>query len=104
MNGCRNTVGAVYMNRASSSAKTMMIGRPSKRWKIETDAALFHVLAASVLVLKMDEIFREFAHRHVLGQDLADDRAAVEHDQPVGDLVDVSEIVLDVDAGVAGRL
>ena len=31
----------------------------------------------------------------------ADDRAAVEHDQPVGDLVDVGEIVLDVDAGAA---
>ena len=28
-------------------------------------------------------------------------RAAVEHDQPVGDLVDMGEIVLDVDAGAA---
>ena len=38
------------------------------------------------------------------GQDLGDDGAAVEHDQPVGDFVDVGEIVLDVDAGAAGLL
>ena len=38
------------------------------------------------------------------GRISTDDRAAVENDQPVGDLVDVGEIVLDVDAGAPGFL
>ena len=39
-----------------------------------------------------------------LGRISRHDRAAIENDQPVGDLVDMGEIVLDVDAGAAGRL
>ena len=88
------------MKRTRSSAKTRMIGRPSTRWKIDDCGELRHD-PASRLMLQVDQIFGELDHRHVLRTDLAHDAAAVEHDQAVGDLVHVREIVLDVDAGAA---
>src|SRR4029434_9505138 len=59
-------------------------------------------LAASALVLQVDQIFGEFDYRHVLWKDLTDDAAAVENYQPIGNLMNVSEVVLDIDAGAAG--
>src|SRR5262249_2738809 len=46
-----------------------------------------------------DQELGEFRHRHLGRPDLCDDLAAIHHDEPVGDLVDVREIVLDVQAG-----
>ena len=80
----------------------MMIGSAFEALEDRDRAALCHFAVASGLVLELDEVFGQLGHRHVLGQDLGDDGAAIEHDQPVGDLVDVGEIVLDVDAGAAG--
>jgi hypothetical protein len=57
-----------------------------------------------LLVLNFNEVFGEFHDRHLLRRDFADDPAAVEDNQPVGDLVDVGEVVLDVDAGTPGAL
>ena len=59
---------------------------------------------AHALCCRSIRIFGQLDDRHVLGQDLGDDRAAVEDDQPVGDLVDMGEVVLDIDAGAAGCL
>ena len=58
--GARNTCGAVYMNRPSSSAKTTMIGSPSSAGEI--DVGLGH-RAISALVLQLDQIFGQLGHR-----------------------------------------
>ena len=55
-------------------------------------------------MLKPDEILRQFHNRHVLGQHLCDNRAAIQNNKSIGDLVHVGKVVLDIDAGAAGRL
>ena len=55
-------------------------------------------------MLKIDEIFGQFVDGHLLRVDLGDDPAAIEHDKPVGDFVDMGEIVLNVDRGASGAL
>src|SRR5580700_5429464 len=56
---------------------------------------------ASGLLLQLYEIFGQVGDRQVLGPDLAHDASAVDNDHAVGDLVDMGEVVLDVDAGPA---
>src|ERR1700722_2875705 len=59
---------------------------------------------ASGLFLQLDEIFGQVGDRHVLRPDLAHDASAIDDDHAIGNLVDMGEVVLDVDAGAARRL
>ena len=79
-----------------------MIGSASIRWK--NDDCCRRAMSAAPQALCCNSIRYSVSSITDMsfGSDLADDPAAVEHDQPVGDLVDVREIVLDVDAGAAG--
>ena len=60
--------------------------------------------APSRVALQLDQVAGELGERHLPARDHAHDLAAVEHHEPVGELVDVGEVVLDVDAGAAGLL
>ena len=82
----------------------MMIGSASKRCKIDSPDRCAIPFVASGLVLQLDQIFGQFDHRHVLRRDLGDDPPAIEHDQAIGDLMHMRQIVLDIDAGAAGLL
>ena len=102
MLGARNTSGAVYMNRQSSRTNTTMIGSPSIRAMAARGAGEPSAASLpSALLLQIDQVLGELGDGHVLRRDLGHDLAAVEDDQPVGDLVDMGEIVLDIDAGAA---
>src|ERR1700733_15127186 len=58
----------------------------------------------SRLLLQLHEILAQVGDRHVLRPDLAHDTSAVDDDHAVGDLVDMGEVVLYVDAGAARSL
>ena len=100
----RKTSGAVYMKSRRSRAKTTMIGRPSTR---PSDVAMRPNGPISRSYRFCCSPMRNSVSSATVicfGSDLGDDLAAVEHDQAIGDLVDMGEVVLDIDAGASGSL
>ena len=84
------------------ASSTIATGTPSiaSRPPVRRRSATGGLLA----VLQRHEVAGEVDQAHLAARDLGHDPAAIEHDQPVGDLEHVRQVVLDVDAGPAAGL
>src|ERR1044071_7246680 len=89
------------MNSATRTRSTALIGRPSTR---RMRAASPSRAAIGVLLVQGDHLAGELGEAQLSLLDLADHRAPIEDDQAVGDLVYVSQVVLDVDARASTAL
>ena len=76
-----------------------MIGRPSIRAASRDEPHGAGALLAGAL--QVDQVAGEVGERQLALAEHGHDLAAVEDHQAVGELVDVGEVVLDVDAGPA---
>src|ERR1700682_2848715 len=97
----RKTSGAAIMKTITSARSTAMIGRPSvprRRF-----LALLRAGMRSPLVQR-DHPRGQVGEADLALRELAHHTPAVQDDQPVGHLVGVGEVVLDVDASAAARL
>ena len=81
----------------------MMIGSASKRCEETSPDAGRPIRLPNPLVLKLDQVLGQLSHSHVLRLDLGYDLTAIQNDKPIGDLVHVCEVVLDIDAGAPRR-
>ena len=81
--------------------KTTMIGRPSTRWKIDAFSGRAIAVSPQVCFCNCTRYSVRSATDRSFGLNLAHDASAVDNDHAVGDLVDMGEVVLDVDAGAA---
>src|ERR1041384_2648291 len=89
------------MNRATRMRSTALIGRPSMR---RSRAGKDSRAALGLLLVKGDHLAGELGKAHLALLDIADYLAAIEDDEPVGDLVHVSQVVLDVDTRASTAL
>ena len=97
----RKTSGAVVHEEPKSRAKTTMIGRPSTR---PSDVAMRPWAIPRSYRFCCIRRFGQLGDGHLLRQDLGDDLAAVDDTEAIGDLVDMGEVVLDIDAGASAGL
>src|SRR6185436_1208270 len=89
------------MKRATRRRSTAVIGRPSTR---TMRAGSPSRAAIGVLLVQGDHLAGELGEAQLALLDLADHLAAIEDDQAVGDLVHMSQVVLDVDARASSAL
>src|ERR1043165_8562654 len=89
------------MNRATRMRSTALIGRPSMR---RSRAGKDSRAAIGLLLVKGDHLAGGLGKAHLALLDIADYLAAIEDDEPVGDFVHVSQVVLDVDTRASTAL
>src|SRR5262245_58865817 len=89
------------MNSATRTRSTALIGRPSIR---SNRASADSRVAIGAPLVQCDHLAGEIGEADLSLLDIADYLASVEDDQAVVDFVDVSQVVLDVDARAPAAL